>query len=110
MNKAYRVGEVVVFAKQKYSTSPGPRAKNVMGNDKGESYSYIVDKFWRIVETDSDQITLKTRRGKLQTINVDDRRLRRLTLLERLFMRSRFPSENDASEAPDSGHSASAAS
>jgi len=91
MHRPFRVGDIVVYVKQKTGTSPGPRAKHVHGAKKGDDYTYVVDKFWRVVGTQGSQLILKTRRGKSHEISADDRRLRRPNLWENLFMRSKFP-------------------
>lgn len=88
-----KVGSKVVFAKDKMGLSPGPRAKEVVPLEKGDAYSYIVDKFWTVKEMHPDgTATLITRRGKEHTVRADDPRLRPATLWERLWYRGRFPS------------------
>lgn len=111
MRKPFRVGEVVVYVKQKTGTSPGPRAKQVHGAKKGEDYTYLVDKFWRVVSSQGNQLVLRTRRGKSHEVSADDNRLRRPSLWENLFMRSKFPGleTDDAGAEQDSIQSTSAA-
>ena len=95
MRKPYRVGEIVVYTKQKTGTSPGPRAKHVHGAKKGDDYTYLVDKFWRVVSSEGNQLVLRTRRGKSHEVSADDSRLRRPTFWENLFLRSKFPVSED---------------
>lgn len=93
MGRPYRNGDVVVFSRQKYSQSPGPRARDVSPAETGETYSYVVDKYWLVAgECDDGQLRLLTRTGKEHSIAVDDQRLRRPTVWERLFRRNKFPS------------------
>lgn len=88
----FKVGSKVVFAKDKMGLSPGPRAKEVVPLEKGDAYSYIVDKFWTVKAMHADgTATLITRRGKEHMVRVDDPRLRPATLWERLWYRRRFP-------------------
>ncbi len=88
-----KVGSKVIFAKDKTSLSPGKRAVEVSPLPKGDSYSYIVEKYWIVKEIHSDRkVTLITRRGKEHIVDVDDPRLRKASLFERLFQRARFPS------------------
>ena len=112
MGIRFRVGDVVVYSKQKTGTSPGPRARNLHGAKKGDDYTYLVDKFWRVVGTEGDQLVLQTRRGKSHVISADDNRLRRPSFWEHLFMRSKFPSLEDKEAAgnPDSSQPKSATS
>ena len=87
-----RAGDLVVFAKEKNSLSPGRRAKEVSPAAKGDEYSYIVEKYWLVKELlDDNRACLVTRRGKQHTVALDDPRLRRPNLWERWVLRDRFP-------------------
>lgn len=77
MVKQIQPGAWVVYRKQKHSTSPGPRAKEVIAARQGDTYSYVVDKFWiakRVLE--DNQVQLVTRKGKQHTVPLDDPNLR----------------------------------
>jgi hypothetical protein len=91
MRPEYAPGDWVVYRKSKRSTTPGPRAQRVMASSKGEKYSYVVDKFW-IVDTvlPGDKLLLRTRRGKVHQISVDDINLRPANWFVRLLYRHRF--------------------
>lgn len=92
IRRTYKPGEWVIYRKYKHSTSPGPRARDIHPEPKGEGYTYEVDKFWVVVETrEDDKVLLKTRRGKVQVIDCDDPLLRRVKWWERLLYRNRFP-------------------
>lgn len=93
MLRRFRRGDVVVVARQKYSTSPGPRAREVSPATSGDSYSYIVDKYWLVKSCEDGELRLLTRTGKEHVIPADDFRVRKPTIWERLFSRSRFPSQ-----------------
>ncbi|RMF44774.1 MAG: hypothetical protein D6753_01735 [Planctomycetota bacterium] len=91
--RAAKVGDKVVFSKDKHSPSPGPRARDIAASPKGDDYSYIVEKYWVVAEVNPDgTLLLKTRRGKEHRIPKNDPRLRHATLWERLRYRNRFPS------------------
>ena len=102
MLRRFRRGDVVVVARQKYSTSPGPRAREVSPATSGDSYSYIVDKFWIVESCENGELRLLTRTGKAHVIAENDFRVRKPTLWERLFSRDKFPSrevlDSDSSE------------
>lgn len=86
------IGTPVVYRRTKHSRSPGPRAAVITPAKHGDSYSYVVDKFWVVVERlSSDEIVVMTRRGKQLTLNPDDPNLRRANLFERLMHHKRFP-------------------
>ena len=89
-------GDWVIYRKQKISNSPGPRAKEVRASSGGETYQYMVDKFWVVEEVQDDGLKLRTRRGKRNTISLDDPRLRIPSWWERLLYAGRFREvEND---------------
>ncbi len=84
-------GDWAVYRMQKHSTAPGPRAEDVVPSTGGDMYSYLVDKYW-IVESlpDETSICLRTRKGKVRTIDVSDPRLRHPTWWERWLLAGRF--------------------
>lgn len=93
MATQYRVGDKVVYIRDKYSSQPGPRAKNIFADRKGEHYQYQVEKFWVVSRVlDDNLVQVQTRRGKLHVVEARDLRLRHATLLEKLFKSRRFPS------------------
>lgn len=86
-------GDWVVYRKQKVSTSPGPRADSVVAAQSGETYSYLVDKYWVVDEVREDgQVILRTRRGKQHQIEANDPRLRPAKWWERILFSSRYRS------------------
>jgi len=85
-------GDMVVYCKQKSSVHPGPHARDIQPAPRGESYSYSVDKFWRVIGVRHDNtVVVLTRRGKQHTITADDPALRQPHWWERLLFRHRFP-------------------
>jgi len=94
--RRYVAGEPVIYRKQKHSTAPGPRAKAIEPAPHGEDYSYIVDKFWVVVECPAtDRVLLSTRRGKQHVVAASDPNLRPARWWERLLYRDRFPKLHD---------------
>jgi hypothetical protein len=88
----YQPGDFVVYRKQKFSLRPGPHARGVRPTPHGDSYSYWVEKLWRVVAVQPDHhVVVCTRRGKQHTLRDSDPALRRAHLWERLLLRSRFP-------------------
>ena len=83
-------GDWVIYRKQKVSSSPGPRAQSTVPAAKGESYNYIVEKFWVVCAVADGMAELITRRGKRHQVALDDHRLRRARWWERLIHGSRF--------------------
>ncbi|GAB5404265.1 MAG: hypothetical protein Aurels2KO_24960 [Aureliella sp.] len=87
----------VVYTRDKYTSCPGPRAKNVVATPNGESYQYQVDKYWIVSDIRPDgRLVLSTRTGKTHIAAADDPRLRKATWLERLLKASRFPAPVDS--------------
>lgn len=93
MLRRFQPGDIVVVARQKYSKSPGPRARDVSPASSGDTYSYIVDKYWLVTGSEDGELKLVTRTGKEHLIAADDFRLRKASLWERLFLRHKFPSK-----------------
>ncbi len=89
----WKVGDWVIYRKQKSGLSPGRRAQSVTPTDKGDSYHYIVDKYWTVERVlDDGRLSLLTRRGKVHEVSPDDDRLRCPRWWERLIFGRRFPS------------------
>jgi hypothetical protein len=86
-----KTGEFVVFRKLKTSSHPSPRAQNIHPARHGECYSYIIDKFWKVVQVfDDDTIEIETRRGKRHRLNTNTPLLRKVGLWDRWVFRKRF--------------------
>jgi hypothetical protein len=46
----------VVYRKQKNSLHPGPHAQDIQPALHGDSYSYSVEKFWRVIRAAVDHL------------------------------------------------------
>ncbi len=83
------------------STRLPPGAKQVVPSLRGESYSYVLDKFWLVMgKADSGKLRVRTRRGREFQIDPDDRRLRAATWRERAVWRHKFPPLNPPPRRP----------
>lgn len=92
MQNNYRTGDLVVFVVSKISRDPGPRAHDIHPAPFGDTYQYIVEKYWTVRSQAADgTLELVTRRGKVHFVRTDDPRLRPARLWERWFCRERFP-------------------
>ncbi len=92
MARTFCVGDPVIFRMTKFSTDPGPRAKEVQPARSGETYSYLVDKFWTVGQIATDgTLVLVTRRGKQHRVTPEDLRLRPANWWERWMYAARFP-------------------
>jgi hypothetical protein len=92
MRLDYQPGDFVVFVVSKISTDPGPRAHDIHPAPFGETYQYVVDKYWTVRSVAPDgTIELVARRGKVHQVKADDPRLRPARLWERWMHRDRFP-------------------
>ena len=91
-------GDPVIFRMTKTSTCPGPRARSIFAQRRGETYTYQVDKFWVVAESDDDNmLVLRTRRGKNHQVEANHPHLRRATWWEWLLYRNRFPQLSESS-------------
>ena len=52
MSRTFKPGDHVVYAKVKRSENPSRWARDVHPHQGGDGYSYIVDKYWTVVEVD----------------------------------------------------------
>ena len=92
MSAHFHPGDVVVYRKPKSSVHPGPHARSIHPAPNGDCYSYVVDKFWRVVDIQPDgTLVVRTRKGKQHEVASDDPRLRRPRWWERLLFWHRFP-------------------
>lgn len=93
----FKPGDWVVYRKSKFSTSPGPRAKWVAATKNGDTYSYVVDKYWVIKQClDGNLLLLSTRTGKEHRVHADDSRLRLAKWWECWLLADRFLIKNQA--------------
>jgi len=91
------VGDRIIYRKTKISPFPGRRAYQITGSDKGENYTYLVDKYWVVADVlDDGLLVARTRRGKLNYVRTDDPNVRKARLTESLFRRNLFPSLAEA--------------
>ena len=96
-SRNFKAGEPVVFQVCKRSVNPGPRAKGVTPEPRGEGYVYHVDKYWVVDRVESDgRVVLRTRRGKIHVVHADNPQLRRPGLIERWMRSHRFPQTDDS--------------
>lgn len=87
----WKAGDWAIYRKQKFSTSPGPRAKDVVPASQGEMYVYFVEKYWVVSDVVSEnELLLRTRRGKQHKVVVSDAGLRRPKWWERFIFGNRF--------------------
>jgi len=94
MLQTFKPGDPVICRRTKTSTRPGPRAKSVFPATHGDTYSYYVDKFWRVRGIAEDgRLILVTRRGKEHIFSPTDPSLARPGLIARLFYRRSFPAK-----------------
>lgn len=91
LRRAWKAGDWVIYRLSKHGTAPGPRAHHVSAAPKGESYNYLVDKFWVVQEVKDDgRLIVRTPGGKIRELRADDRNLRRARWWHRLQWRDRF--------------------
>ena len=103
-NNRWRDGDWAIYRKSKRSKSPGPRAENIFAAPKGDTYTYVVDKFWVVESVLADgRLRLRTAGGKTHVILLTDPNLRRPSFIQRLFWRERFRlAEEKLSNSPGS--------
>lgn len=105
MSNRYSPGARVIYLKQKYSTHPSRKARDVHAAPKGELYDYVIEKC-RVVELvrEDEQLVLRTPKGNLQVVSPTDPGLRPATWLERFRYRSRFAKAAELAGSSDAGN------
>jgi hypothetical protein len=101
----FRPGDCVIYRKQKLSVHPGPHAQDVHPAPHGDSYTYCVPKFYRVIDVrPGPTIVVGTRRGRQRTLAAADPALRRAHWWERLLFAGRFPPlASPPAQRPDAG-------
>ena len=89
--RTWKPGDWVIYRLSKHGVAPGRRAQRVSASRKGESYNYIVDKFW-VVESisPSGELHVRTPGGKTRTLSPHDPNLRRARWWHRIQWGQRF--------------------
>jgi len=91
------VGDPIVYHKQKVSTHPGARARQIHPAENGDYYYYLVNKYWTVAGVlDDGRIVARTRTNKRHYLSPDDPNLRKARLIERLRHGRRFPKSPEA--------------
>jgi len=86
-----KVGDFVIVKKFKASTHPSSRAKDIDPAIHGDTYSYRIDKYWKVVQVlDDGMIEIETRGGKRHHLDRRNLGFRKANLLDRLIHRNRF--------------------
>jgi hypothetical protein len=90
--RTYKPGDFVIYRMPKHTTRPGPRAKEITPAEKGDTYDYVVEKFWLVADvTEDGKLVLRTRTGKERVVEADDPKVRRASWWERTIFSQRFP-------------------
>jgi hypothetical protein len=88
----FRTGDCVIYRKPKFSAHPGPHAQEIHPAPNGDTYTYCVPKFYRVVAVQPEHtIVVRTRRGRQRTLAVLDPALRQAHWWERLLFAGHFP-------------------
>jgi hypothetical protein len=85
-------GVPIVYRMQETSDHPVQDARQVYPAEKGESYYYVRNKYWRVEKVLQDGwIVARTALMEQYYLRRNDPNLRKASLLERLRYASRFP-------------------
>jgi hypothetical protein len=92
MRTGFQPGDLVVYAKQKCSTHPGPRAADVDPAPNGDGYVCLVPRSWKVVGVQpSVGVQVCRRRVKHHTRRADAPAFHRARWWGPLLYRGRFP-------------------
>lgn len=91
MNRGgWQVGDWAIYKKSKHGAKPTPRAKELHPAEKGNDYSYVVDKYWIVIEVGEEQLHLRTRKGKVHLVSYSDPALSKPKWWQRWLLKRRF--------------------
>src|SRR5262245_58381073 len=97
--RPFKSGDFVVFRRQKQTTHPGRRAREIEATAHGDLYSYFVEKSWIVKDVQPDgRLLLMTRRGKTHLVDPADPNLRHANLWDWLRYRRRFAELRQSTE------------
>jgi len=96
----FQRGDRIIFTKTKFGPHPGPRAEDIDPSLHGETYSYLVKKFWTVLDREENRLLVQTRTGKQLWIEMNDPGLRAPTWWEQIKYRERFPVIDDDDQPP----------
>src|SRR5438046_10573050 len=85
LGRRLRPGVPIVYRVQETSTCPSPDALDVYPSERGESYDYLANKYWRVEKVFEDgSIVALTPLMEHQYLRRNDPNLRKANLIERL--------------------------
>jgi hypothetical protein len=91
MSQHYTVNDWVVYHESEFSTHPTPEAHDVRPAEHGELYSYVVDRFLRVVRVNPDgTIDAVSASGRAHHVAISDPQLEKVGWWNRLFRRRFF--------------------
>jgi hypothetical protein len=72
----------------------------VVAATRGETYQYVVDKYWAVrAQQDDGRLLLVTRTGKEHLVGANDPQLRPAKWWERWLLADKFPSAGETKDA-----------
>jgi hypothetical protein len=88
-----KIGDKIIYTKTKFSMHPTThRAQYMYPSERGDDYSYVVDKYWVVSGVLADgRVVAKTRTGKTHTLRPDDTNMHKARFVQRMMHRDEFP-------------------
>ncbi|VTS05573.1 hypothetical protein [Tuwongella immobilis] len=97
MSGLLQPGDCVIYRKHKFSDHPGPNATEIAPAESGDNYSYVVVKYYRVLQVLPDgRLVVGTKRGRQRTLSSSDPALRRANWLQRRIWAWRFPTSDSS--------------
>ncbi|MGL4555496.1 MAG: hypothetical protein ACRC33_30370 [Gemmataceae bacterium] len=85
-------GAAIIYRRYRTATRLRRKAQDIFPSANGDSYTFAVDKYYRVEEVLPDgRVVVRTRRGKRRTLNPADPAMRRPSWWEWLWCWHRFP-------------------
>lgn len=88
----FSINDCVIYHEPETSTRPAPEARDVRPAEMGEFYSYVIDRYWRVVRVHADgSLDVASRTGQLHRVRANDPLLQKAGWWRRLVKRRMFP-------------------
>ena len=91
--REFKIGDYVIFRRLRSANRPSRKATRIRPSLRGESYAFVVNKYWIVDDLidDEELVLLRTPKGKTISVSIHDPSLRHATIVERWLYRRRFP-------------------
>lgn len=90
--RIFSVNDFVIYHQPEAAVRPVPGARNISPAERGELYTYVVDRFWRVAQVNNDgTLDAIESSGRRHRLRQTDPALENAGWWSRTFQRRLFP-------------------